>query len=96
LPAKQFAPFAANAVASPAVNPEAVPVIFVPTSTDGVPSHDAPEIVRAVVLAPPFIEKRPLVIVEEALEIKPKVSVCNKDQMLARVVLGIVVEAVIQ
>ena len=36
-----------------------------------------PELVNAVVLAPPFIEKRPVVMVEEAFEIKPFVNVPN-------------------
>ena len=34
-------------------------------------NHVFPELVNAVVLAPPFMENRPDVIVEEAFEIKP-------------------------
>ena len=35
------------------------------------PKYAVPETVRLVVLAPPFIEKRPLVMVEEGVERKP-------------------------
>src|SRR3989344_6114521 len=86
----------ARTVAAPAVREAAVPEMLVPTSVDGVPSQEAPEMVRAVVEAPPFAEKRPLVMVEEALEMKPEVKVWSASQFVASVVLGMVVEAVIQ
>src|SRR3989338_8299090 len=66
-----------NTVAFPAVKLAPVPVMFVPTSVKGVPSHEEPEMVRAVVDAPPFMEKSPDVIVDEALERKPFVNVAR-------------------
>ena len=42
---------------------------------DAVAKYPVPDAVKAVVEAPPFILKRPLVIVEEALEMKPLVKV---------------------
>ena len=40
-------------------------------------SHEVPETVKLVVEAPPFSDKRPVVKVEEALEMKPLVNVAR-------------------
>ena len=70
-----------NTVAFPAVKLAPVPVMFVPTRVKGVPSHEEPEMVRAVVDAPPFMEKSPLVIVDEALERNPLVNVARPPEV---------------
>ena len=76
----------ARNVAMPEPSPETPvlmgnPVAFVRTREAGVPSHDAPETVSWVVVAPPFMEKSPLVIVEEAEEINPLVKVARPPEV---------------
>ena len=76
----------ARNVATPVPSPETPveigrPVAFVRTREAGVPSHDAPETVSWVVVAPPFMEKSPLVIVEEAEEINPLVKVARPPEV---------------
>ena len=56
------------------------------------PRATLPLAVKLVVLAPPFIESRPVVKVDEALEMKPLAKVWSAVQELAANVFGIVVE----
>jgi len=80
----------------PSVSAPTAPVPFVDKMDDGVPEsvrlvvlavpkNPVPETVSAVVEAPPCIEKRPLVMVEEALERKPEEKVPRLVNVLAPV-----------
>ena len=59
-----------------------LPLLSVPRSAEARPvNHVVPVLVSAVVEAPPFMEKMPLVMVEDAFEINPFVNVARPPEV---------------